>query len=177
MDKTPQNQTGESRDNATGVSRLPAAAAIPSGLTHYQRREIRRRQRKLNQVAELIAAGLSEEKAAKLLRLSTASLWRWRRGLVPATNRCGRHPIFARFKITERLVSKVQKLVVAGCSHEKAWRALADDPHCPKELAEFLRQSATIPPSFLAASRLNKIRIIASIGINFTHIPQPLNSP
>jgi hypothetical protein len=128
----------------------------------------------LSRVAELKAAGLSEVKAAKMVGTSPPTLWRWRRRIVPATDRCGRKSPIARFTISDRLISKVQKLRVAGCSNPRAWRALADDPNCPKDLAEFLRTMPAIPKSLAVASRLTKVRTVVLVGKNFTHIPQPL---
>jgi hypothetical protein len=167
-------------------------------LTRNQRSTVHRRQRILDLVAELKAAGWSEAKAvkftsvdlvaelkaagwsearaAKFASASTSSLWRWRRCIVPQWNYCGRSSIFDTFKITPNLISKVQKLRIAGLSNQNAWRALANIPSCPKDLAAYLRHAPAIPPKFFAAIRLTKIRATVCFGKNFTHISQPLNS-
>ncbi|MGA9452606.1 MAG: hypothetical protein WBW41_14820 [Verrucomicrobiia bacterium] len=152
------------------------AGAVPATLTRSQRREILRRQTALNRVAELKASGLSEVKAAKALRLSPVSLWRWRHNLIPATDRCGRHSVLSTFKINDALIARVQKFQVAGCSRDKAWRALASDAACPPALAEFLRQSPKLPASFFEAARLKRVRTTVLIGKNFSHI-QSLDVP
>jgi hypothetical protein len=144
-------------------------------LSRSQRTTVQRRQRILDLVTGLRAARWSEAKAAKFVSASTSSLWRWRRCIVPQWNKCGRSSIFDTFKITPNLISKVQKLKIAGLSNQNAWRALADIPSCPKDLAAYLRLAPAIPPKFFAASRLTKIRATVFLGKNFTHISQPLN--
>lgn len=144
-------------------------------LTRSQRITVQRRQGILDLVAELKAAGWSEAKAAKLASANTTSLWRWRRCIVPQWNNSGRSSIFDTFKITPNLISKVQKLRIAGLSNQNAWRALANIPSCPKDLEAYLRLAPAIPPKFFTASRLTKIRATVFLGKNFTHISQPLN--
>ena len=144
-------------------------------LTRSQRITVQRRQRILELVAELKAGGWSEAKAAKLASANTTSLWRWRRCIVPQWNNSGRSSIFDTFKITPNLISKVQKLRIAGLSNKNAWRALADIPSCPKDLAAFLRFTPGITPVFFRASRLTKIRATVFLGVKFIHISQPLN--
>jgi len=175
--RTPQIQPGQNGSTPANASSLADDAAIPAVLTRGQRREIRRRQRILNRVATLKASGLSEVKAAREARVSIASLWRYRRNLIPGTDRCGRHSVLSAFKISDALLARVQKLNVAGCSREKAWRALADDPICPPALAEFLRRTPTIPGSFFAASKLKRVRTTVLIGKGFSQIAQPLAQP
>lgn len=147
-------------------------------LTRGQRREVKRRERLLLKVATLKAAGLSETKAAKIARISTLSLWRWRKsGIIPRFNLCGRKPTTARFTISENLIGKVQRLMAAGQPQERAWRSLAEDPACPPDLAEFLKTAPKIPPCFFEVSRLKRVRATILVGKTFSHIPQPLNAP
>ena len=143
--------------------------------TRNQRSTVQRRQRILDLVAELKAAGWSEANAAKFAGASTSSLWRWRRCIVPQWNYCGRSSIFDTFKISANLISKVQKLRIAGLSNRNAWCTLANIPSCPKDLAAYLRLAPAIPPKFFAASRVTKIRTTVFLGKNFTHISQPIN--
>ena len=136
---------------------------------------MRRRQNLLNRIAALKAAGFSETKAAKIARVSTISLWRWRKeGIVPRFNLCGRKPTIARFNISAQLISKVQRLIAAGQPQERAWRSMVGDPTCPVDLAEYLRTAAKVAPCFFELSRLSKVRVAVLVGKNFTHVPLPL---
>jgi len=138
--------------------------------TRFQTGEIRRRQRILSRFMELTAAGASQLKAAKQLRVGNVSIWRWRKRIAPLTERCGRKPAAAKFKIGNAMLEWIEALQLSGMGNAAAWRAVGNDPQCDPALAEFLRSAKSIPPSFLALSKITKTKAVVLSGRHFTHI-------
>jgi hypothetical protein len=145
----------------------------PEPLTTGQRRAVQRRQRALRLVDALTRAGRNQADAAKIAGVGVVSLWRWRREIVPQFHRCGPTSVLRRFSVTPQLIAKVQRMRLAGFTAEKAWRSLAGDLACPKDLAAFLRLTGKIPASFLAASRITKERWLVVSGNGFSQILKP----
>ncbi len=119
-------------------------------------KETERRRVLLERFDKLVQGGLSQGKAAKRLGSSVPSIWRWNRRLEPTTNRSGRPSVISIFNIAPALLERVQRAQVGGLGNASAWKALARDPECPRQLAEFLRRLRTVPASFLSATKLRR---------------------
>lgn len=144
---------GNSRSHRPGPLAGPGPFVSPGGLTRGQRRQVDRRLRLLNRVSQLKAAGLSETRAARKVRVSVQSLWRWRsRRLVPNTHLCGRQSTFEKFRVPASVLRRVRALQVHGRRPAEAWRAVAEENICPPQLTAFLRSVRTVPASFLRAT-------------------------
>lgn len=142
--------------------------ALAFTYTKAARREIRRRENIMADWRRLIGEGMSKEAAAKALRQSSVTLWRWSRRLLPNTFRCGQHSAFEKFNVPLQVISRVQRLCVAGMKQEQAWRSVAKEKFCPPALAEYLSHAPKIPPSFLKASRLSRFSLKVIKGVDFT---------
>lgn len=136
--------------------------------TPWASAEIRRRKRILSEFGQLIASGLSMAAAAKKLRQSFVTLWRWRKCLEPKTANCGRRTVLSRANVPPKIIHRVQRMQLAGMGNVAAWRAVGNEAGCPPALAEFLKAARNIPPSFLRASRLQKEQAIIIKGADFT---------
>jgi len=157
----------------TAAGSSDALPPLSDSLTRSQRIAVERRQKILNLVASLEAQGWTQGRAAKVVKVSVPTLWRWQRRIIPRFDKCGGTSVFNQFKISPALIAKVQRLHLAGETNEKAWRAVAGDRACPKDLAAFLRLTPRIPARFIEASRIKKIQATVLIGSGFTHIQQP----
>lgn len=138
--------------------------------TRHMRREFKRRKEILTSWQNLIARGHSKARAAKMLRMSPVTLWRWGKSIWPATWKCGQISTFRKFNVSQAVVSRVQQLRAAGKTSVDAWRAVATEKICPPDLAAFLNQAKTIPASFIKASRWKLATIHVYIGANFSKI-------
>jgi hypothetical protein len=146
-------------------------APIPrSAVAISTEREIRRRQRKLSAFNRLVAAGFSQMQAAKRIRVSLPSLWRWQHRLEPQTGNCGRTSILEHLAVPAFILERVRRLQLAGRANAAAWQQIANDSDCPDQLAQFLRQARSIPPSFLRATRLERIKATAIRASGFVFI-------
>jgi len=141
-------------------------------------KEIIRRKLILERFADLMRSGFSRAAAAQKLSVGTTTVWRWENGfrehglagLAPKTERCGRHPAISADKIPDWIVVAVQKLQAMGIGHERAWRIVAADPHCPAELKEFVGTRRRLPPSLLQSTRLKRQKVTQLSGSNFSMI-------
>jgi hypothetical protein len=130
-------------------------------LTRSQRRQVNRRLKILDKVAALKAAGLSESKAARKVRSSVASLWRWRkRRIVPQTHLCGVRSTLEKLQVPQSVLRRVRALRLAGHGLAAAWQKVAREPICPLQLADYLRQSRSLPPSFRRATVTPKRELV-----------------
>jgi len=155
---------------ASGLSRSRRSFFAAQRCTRWQVRELKRRERKLAKLEALLATGMSQVKAAKQLRLGIATIWRWRRRIMPATDRCGRDSMLAAFGVTESFLSRVALLQLSGLANIAAWKAAASLPECPPALAKYVRMAHTLPLSFRRATKLTSIKAIRGPG--FVHINQ-----
>lgn len=145
----------------------PAEFLNDDHLTPSVKREIRRRDGILTKFEGLLAGGMSQAQAAKKMRQSLVTLWRWRKCVVPA---CipGRTPAFSLANVPESIIKRVQRLQVGGMGNANAWRAVANEKACPEMLRKFLKSARTIPASFLKASRLNRQTVTLIKGRGFS---------
>jgi hypothetical protein len=136
----------------------------------WAKKEIVRRRKILAGHRRLIASGMSVVAAARKLRTSPATIWRWRKRIAPDTFRCGRPSPFKQAQVPAEIIDVVQRAQLTGISNIKAWRGAANEPTCPPALAEFLRVAQTIPPSFLRATRLLRLTVTVKVikGARFT---------
>jgi hypothetical protein len=151
-----------------GPHAAPAFALSAPKQTPWTVREIRRRRRILAEFDLLIAGGTSQLAAAKSLRQSPVTLWRWRQRLEPNVFRCGRKPAFSKSDVPARVFSQVERLQLAGMGNERAWRMVAAEKICPPTLAKFLRSAWCIPADFLRSTRLVKKMVKVVQGTGFT---------
>lgn len=135
----------------------------------------RRRASRLAQFNDLVREGMSRADAAKAVRVSIATLWRWQErfnkdgtaGLTSRTHHCGRSSAAAQLPITPAVIDQVQRLAFALNSPEAAWRKFVEQPNCPAAIARFVRPLKTLPPSLLDLARLQKTILIEFRGNNF----------
>jgi hypothetical protein len=146
-----------------GSSPLPAFTPNP---TRYQIRELRRRRKILAEFDLLLAQGINKTTAAKQLRQSFTTLWRWRKRVMPLVSP-GVKSSFARFAVRPSTVARVQRLQLAGMGNATAWRRVATERITPPALRDFLISTKSIPPSFLKASRLVVKTVEVVSGANF----------
>lgn len=158
---TGKNETGQ-------IALDERTRAIAFNFTPAAKRKFRRRLEILHQWRELIARGLSMAAAAKALHKPYITLYRWARRPEPNTHKCGQKSVFKKLNVPVPVISRVQRLQLAGMSNADAWRAVAKEPICPDAVADCLKTAKTIPPSFLKGSRLVRITVKAVMGIDFT---------
>jgi hypothetical protein len=141
-----------------------------SSPTRKFRREVNRRVRLMESFQELTRRGLTKEQAARKLRIGETTLWRYRKRIEPLTVNCGRKSIVEKLNPPAAILRAVRRLQVAGLSNADAWRAVAEDPRCPTELAKYLRSTGNISRSLLAATRLTRRKATVIEGPEFTVI-------
>jgi hypothetical protein len=140
------------------------------GPTAYQKKETAKRKRILEEFGDLLSAGLTRGDAARKLRVSLTSLWRWQQRIMPGTDRCGRKSDYTKLFVPPGIVAAVQKLRAAGMGSDAAWRAVAKSAVCPRPLAIFIKSKRSLPPSFGKAGRVTvrNYQTIEGIGFSFT---------
>jgi len=139
-------------------------------------RELARRAHLLHRFERLVANGASKEEAAKKVRVSQATLWRWRQrlneggreALAPQTHKCGRNSAAELLPITPQIIDTVQRLAFVRKSPDAAWREYAERPDCPSEIADYIRSVKTLPPSLRDLARLHKTVMVQYEGQSFT---------
>jgi hypothetical protein len=151
----------------------PAIPLDSKPLTKWETREIRRRKRILERFDSLVAGGMSQGKAAGQLRQSLTTLWRWKRRVAPAVHNSGRKTAFVNMAVPVAVVKRVQRLQLAGNGNAAAWRAVAGEKICPPVLAEFLRTTGNIPPSFLKRTRVMQVSVKVMQSEDFTAMENP----
>jgi hypothetical protein len=140
-------------------------------LTKREAAEVERRRELLDRFTILRARGFTAAQAAKKVRASQQSLWRWKRiRIEPITHRCGRKSMFNALGITSAVIEKVQRLQLAGRGNAAAWKAFALDPDCPAKLKTFLKGKRNVARSLLKASALRSQRVTLLQGAGFTVI-------
>ena len=140
-------------DSLAPNARRRKSSPRPS-VSSWAQRELNRRRKILKQYSALRGRGLSQKRAAKQLGVSVPTLWRWLDQPVPQTFRCGRLPALRIFDVPAVIISQARKLRSVGISNAAAWRLVGKSSNCPRQLAEFLRLTKSIPPSFLAATKV-----------------------
>ncbi len=156
-------------DGLSNSSPLAGRRDLPLAARPSISKKIQRRQKILAEFNALVSAGATKVAAAKQIRQSTVTLWRWQRRLIPRSP-CGRASSFDRFQIPRPVLIRVERLQLTGKSNARAWRAVAGEPICPPELSEFLRTTKNIPPSFQRATRLHREKVVMVRGKNFVTI-------
>jgi hypothetical protein len=153
----------EARDmcSPASVFQLPQTPRKPS---RWRSREIRRRIGIIEKFNQLRAAGMSKAGAARELRKSYVTLWRWAKRIEPANAQSGARSILNKMAVPAAVLDRVQRLQAAGAGNATAWRAVATEPVCPPTLAKFLREARNIPPSLLSATRLEKLAALKGRG-------------
>jgi hypothetical protein len=136
----------------------PAAARKGRGGSVVSKRErtIQTRRDLIFAFDTLRRSGWTAYRAARELRTSEPSIWRWRRRIEPLVHLCGRKSIIKKLCVPHGAIQAVQWLQASGMGAAKAFREFANDPRCPPALAEYLRRTANIPPSLLRAVRVRK---------------------
>jgi hypothetical protein len=130
-------------------------------LTPAAVRTIARRRKLMQEFDELVARGTSKRKAAALLGVSYASIWRWKRlRLVPQTYKCGRKSLLDYVDIPPKVLNRVRTLQMRGRSNVRAWRMVADEPGLgfPQGLREMLAY-CEVPHVLLNLTRLRRRHI------------------
>ena len=130
-------------------------------LSPWQFRQASRRRRILSSFGDLCARGVASAAAARLLKVSRVSIWRWKRRPIPRTDLCGRKPDLALPIVPPWAFRTVQQIQASGkAGNVKAWRSLARRPKCPPDLASYLQRSKAVPQIWLRASRLVRTHIV-----------------
>ncbi len=142
-----------------------------SPLTRSQRLAVEQRQNVLKRFDELLAQGKSRAEAAKELRLSVTTLWRWSScRIVPATNLCGRPSALEKFNPPAEVLARVRQLQLTGKGNAAAWRTVTEDPICPPKLASHLRNAKTVSASLLAATKVTRRKATVLECAEFQHV-------
>src|SRR6185437_12963869 len=103
----------------------PGVIFNSSSLTRHGRREVKRRVQILESFEALTQRGMSQAEAARELRISSTTLWRYRKRLEPLTMNCGRKSALEQFDPPARILRAVRQLQLGGKSNVDAWRAVA----------------------------------------------------
>jgi hypothetical protein len=132
-------------------------------LSDSERSLVAKRVLKLREFQRLREQGFTAAKAAKAVKVSSVTLWRWADRIVPIRQQCGRASFAELLNVPPRLVEKVKRLQFGGLTNANAWRYAAQDPRCPSDLALHLKCAKNIAPSLLALSRLKRAGVNATI--------------
>jgi hypothetical protein len=149
----------------------PRGAGTGDNVRRRLQKIIARREASLVAFDRLRGGGLTAAQAAKAVRVSEPTLWRWRKCLDPQTHKCGRHSLLQKLCVPDFILRKIQRLQLAGFGNASAWLAIRKDPACPPDLKRYLRQVRTsVAPSLLSLTRLERRRIEVVGGAKFTAV-------
>jgi hypothetical protein len=150
-----------------GLQRVPSI----SELSPAARRIYENRQRVLSMVAGLRAQGWPAAKAHAAAGTNHSQIWRWRKNPMPQFFRNGRKSRFADVPVPDHLIRTVQRLKLAGCSNDEAWRRAVKGP-CPKPLRIVIENSAKIPERFIAMAKITRRKATIIQGQGFSVIEE-----
>lgn len=158
-----------SRPGACGDA--PGTNLNSSSLTRSQRIVAEQRQNALTRVEQLKRQGKTEAEAARIVGTSIVSLWRWKKDIVPHTNRCGRKKSWLNdVIIPPELISQIRTAQINGTGNATAWKIAAQNPLCPPRVAAYIRSHKTVSQILLNQTRLEKrtVRVLEAPG--FIHV-------
>jgi len=162
------------RSNAPGsCGELPGVLFSASALTRSERLVMEQRIETLKRFQALMDSGMSQAAAARELRVSVPTIWRWsKHGVAPRFSRCGRKSLLNLLNPPAQVFRRVRELQLAGKSNAAAWKAVAEEPVCPPSLAQYLRGCKTIAARLLAATKLIRCKAVILKCQDFTVIKE-----
>ena len=170
MATPPRDPTPKQKGKASAIIPPPSGGGAAAA---RRQREGARRLEKLSQfyLAQQMH-GLSRRGAARFIRVSHLSLWKWERkilsgGFANLVSRRKGPPLSraVQFGLQPAIISRVQWLAVLKGSSPAGWRAFANDPSCPAELRSAIQPGCAIPEALRSAVRVERRVVTVRVAV------------